>query len=96
MRIFKRLFCSVDCYSKHQPLHAVAWNGEYVIEVRNTRDTQSLPAAKNHFGRELTDRAGNERDYDRANVFENCFAGQDHDRSGTDWTRYLPCAATIL
>jgi len=44
-----------------------------------------LPAAKNHFGWELTDRPGNERDYDRANVFENCIACQDRDRSATDW-----------
>ena len=69
----------------HQTLHAVARNGEYVVEIGNTRDGQSLPAAKNHFGWELTDRPGNERDYDRANVFENCIAGQDHDRSAADW-----------
>ena len=35
--------------------------------------------------RELVDRPGNERDYNRANILENCVAGEDHDRSATDW-----------
>ena len=50
----------------HQPLQAVARNGEYVVEVRHTGHGQSLSSAKNYFGWEMTDRPGNERNHDRA------------------------------
>jgi len=76
-------FAGIAC--PHQPLQAVARNGEYVVEIRNTGDGQSLSAAKNHFRWELTDRSGNERDHDRADVFENCITSEDHDRSAIDW-----------
>ena len=69
----------------HEPLQAVARNGDYVVEIRNTRDGQSLAAANSYFGWELTGRPGNERDYDSTDVIENGIPGQDHDRSATDW-----------
>ena len=69
----------------HQALQALARNGEYVVEIRNTWDGQSLAAAKNHFGWESTGRPGNERDYDPTDVIENCVPGQDYDRSAADW-----------
>jgi hypothetical protein len=61
-------FSSSSLLASHAPseLQAVARNGEYVVQIDNTRDGQSLPAAKNHFGWDLTDHPGNERDYDRS------------------------------
>ena len=75
----------LESHVPHQPLQAVARNGEYVVEIRNTGDGQSLSAAKNYFGWEMTNRPGNERDHDRTDVCENCITSQDHDRSAFDW-----------
>jgi hypothetical protein len=81
-------FSSSSLLALHVPIRRFKrWRGTVSILSRlATHGTgQSLPAAKNHFGWEVTDRPGNERDYDRADVFENCIACQDHDWSATDW-----------
>jgi hypothetical protein len=41
--------------------------------------------------------SGSEREYDRANVFENCIACQYHDRWATDWLgQFSPTVACAL
>jgi hypothetical protein len=56
---------------------------EYVIEVRNTGNRQSLSATEKHLGGQITDGSRNQRDYDSTNVFENSISGQDNDGSAT-------------
>lgn len=75
----------------HQALQTLARHGEYVIEVRNAGNRQSLPAAEKHFGWELADGSRNQRDYDSTNVIENSIPGQDNDGSATDgWRQFSP------
>jgi hypothetical protein len=70
----------------HQTFHLVARNVRSMLSSLATHGTGNPWRRKNHFA-QLTDRPGNERDYDRPNVLENCIGCQDNDRSATDWLR---------
>ena len=63
----------------------MAWNGEDVVEIRDTLHGQSLSAAQDHFGAELTDRSSDQYDYDTPDAVDNGIAGEDHNGPVADW-----------
>jgi len=84
-----RDFDGVAC--TYQPLQSVAWDRKDVVEVRDTPDWQPLAAPEDYFGRQLSNRAGDQGDYDRTNAVEDGIPGQDHDRSATHgWGQLRP------
>lgn len=54
------------------------WNGENIVQVRNTSDRQSLSAAENYFSRELTDGSRDKSNHDRADVIQDGIPSQDN------------------
>ena len=83
-------FAGVAC--AHQPRQPVARSGEDVVEVCDAPDRQSLPATEDHFGREVADGTGDERNHDSAYRLEDRITSQDHDGSATDCYRPFPAS----
>lgn len=65
--------------SPHSALEATAWNGQDVVQVGNGSDREPLPPAQSHFGRQSTDRAGDERHDDRSDGLKNGISSKKHD-----------------